>query len=302
MEKIQVIKMLMRYKRNGFSFFNTGSNKKKVVTPWKEYTKRKPTDKEIKNWLNKPYQNYATVAGKISNIIVFDLDSYKHNNENPHHQLFLDVDTFTIKTPSGGHHVYFKYTEKLSDIIHSGKGILKNIDLQTNNSLLFAPPSDFGKGTYEIAKDKPIIDIPQELLDKVLDQLTADVAKSSNIQLDYKPKATPLNLNSTRPGDILNTLATWEQILLPHGWQIAYKKEPTTYWVRPNKDKRGGISASTNYHDYDLFFCYSSSVSPIIPKKGYTKFNLYTLLSHNEDYKKAAQHLVMSSFNLNNHD
>lgn len=280
---------LFQYYRNSYSFFNTGARDKKIKTLWSEFKDRKPTEAEIESWLNSPIQNYAIVCGKISNLTVIDVDTKNGGDPTP----FLNRGFYEVKTPSGGYHFYFKYSEDIPSTLQkkNREGFLKGIDIQSDKKLVFAPPSSFANGGYTVTNDGPIIDIPDDLLVQIISALEPEKEAQ-----EYTPFTPIKNPEMGRPGDIFNALATWEQVLMPHGWtRIGHHTDGTQYWRRPGK--RDGISASTNWNNYDLFFCFSTSTE-LNSNKGYTKFSLYAALNHNNDYKEAARSLVIENYKL----
>lgn len=277
-----------RYEKEGYSFFNTGSHEKKVLTKWTEFQNRKPTKQEIKLWLESPVQNWAIVCGEISNLIVFDVDTKNGGDPAP----FLNRGMYEVRTPSGGYHFYTTYDPVLKSTRHKKEehqGILKAVDVQSNKALVFAPPSKFSNGGYAIVNDVPVGPLPDDLLTQVLDALEPE--KEST---DYTPYKPILNPDNGRPGDIYNAYATWDEVLLPLGWRkIGTARSGVQYWRRPGK--KTGISGSTNFKGFDLFFPYTKYYPELDQLKGYTKFNLYAILNHGGDYSKAAKSLVLES-------
>jgi hypothetical protein len=281
------------YTKSGFSFFNTGTNEKKVKVPWTQYQTAKPSIADIQKFLKYSTQNYALVCGEISDLVVIDVDIRNGGNPEP----FLNRGFYTVKTPSGGYHFYFKYDEQLKSTKHkrtdNASDFLKGIDVQSNGSLVFAPPSIFpDKPPYEVINEAPIIPMPDDLLVQVLSALEPE-AQAAKATTPFKPVPFP---EKGRPGDIFNALATWEDILIPLGWTLVGRPHgQQKFWRRPGK-RREGVSASTDYKEHGLFFAYSTNVDGVIPMKGYTKFSLYSALYHNNDYGKAAKALVMENY------
>lgn len=290
---VSISQWLERYSRSGFVFFNTGSNQKKVLTRWTEFQQRHPTKQEVDRWLQSSIQQYAIVCGEISNLVVFDVDTKNGADPTP----FLNRGLYQVDTPSGGYHFYTPYDPVFRSTKHKkADGILKAVDVQTNGSLVFAPPSHFtNQKPYALVNDVPIIPLPDDLLTQVIAALEPEEESK-----DYTP-FTPRKhaVEGGRPGDIFNALATWEDILLPLGWKkIGQPHGGTQYWRRPGKTD--GISASTNWKGYGLFFPYTTHYSELIWKKGYTKFSLYAILRHKGDFAEAARALVMENYRLAN--
>lgn len=278
---------IQKYKEAGYSFFNTQCSQKKLRTSWKQYQTRKPNDEEINNWLKYPIQNWAIVCGEISNLVVFDVDTKNGGDPTP----FQNLGLYEVQTPSGGYHFYTPYDDAFKSTKHNiENGILKAVDIQTNGSIVFAPPSEFPQGKYTLLNDAEIKPLPDDLFARVVAELEPEKQAE-----DYVPYIQPKNPETGRPGDIFNALASWDEVLLPLGWtKVGNGHTGVQFWRRPGK--KDGISASTNWNDYDLFFCYSSSIPELDIKKGYTKFRLFSQLVHDGDYRKAAKALVIDNY------
>ena len=107
---------------------------------------------------------------------------------------------------------------------------------------------------------------------------------------DYTRKAG----EAPRPGDDFNLRASWEDTgLFEHGWVRVYERGGTVYLRRPGKSL--GISATLNYKESNLFYCFSTSTL-FDPERGYSKFAVYTLLNHASDFKPAAAELAKQGY------
>jgi hypothetical protein len=276
----------------GYSFFGTGSFEKKIITKWTQFQTKKPSNQELAYWLKSPIPNIALVCGKLSNVIVFDVDTKNGADPTP----FLNKGMYEVRTPSGGYHFYCQYEPQLRSV--PGKlrsDFLKGIDIQSEGKLIFLPPSTFENGTYTVVNDVPVGKIPDDLLVKVLDALTPE--KESKIE--YKPlKPEPHHYDgNAKPSEIFNALASWCDVLLPLGWTPIrhIRQQGVQYWRRPGK--KDGVSASTNYDNSDLLFVYSTSTE-LSTDHPYNKFQALAYLKYNGDYKKCARELVMQSARL----
>lgn len=127
---------------------------------------------ESKNWTKEPLEdNHAFITGLTNDIIVVDLDTYKWPTK-PKHQfsvIFGDYvnrfDTFTVKTPRGGYHLYFKYSD---DIPKSTANKTYDIDIRSGGGYIVAPGSKIGTKSYEIIRNTSIKDIPDDLRDYLI--------------------------------------------------------------------------------------------------------------------------------------
>lgn len=194
----------------------------KPVVPWKKEVNRIKDIKELKDqgeWFE--YVNNkdevkkgkitgsALLTGKISNIMVLDLDrnhgdgtkdgikAYKELidslqlTEEERKQVF---DTFTVKTPNGGLHLYFKYIEGLKN--DSNQDL--SIDIRTDGGLIITPGSLRKIGDdirqYTVYKDNPINDMPKSLFDKLTEYFGVNKVKGNKPkEANKKPGRPPKN-------------------------------------------------------------------------------------------------------------
>lgn len=122
------------------------------------------------------------ITGLPSGIMVIDLDrNHGENNVNgvESFEKLLDsieltdeernivLNTYTVKTPSGGLHLYFKYRPGLKSSTKAELGI----DLRTDGGIIIAPGSlrkiNGNTLTYEIHNDSRIQDMPDKLFGKL---------------------------------------------------------------------------------------------------------------------------------------
>lgn len=114
---------------------------KMPLVKWKEFQERLPTDKEVTEWFDKwPDANIAIVTGKISDLVVFDLDS--------EHAISYAEDEggfpLTVKVKTGkGYHVYLKHPEfEIKNAVNKDL----DIDIRADGGYVVAPPSMHGNG------------------------------------------------------------------------------------------------------------------------------------------------------------
>lgn len=126
----------------GFSVIPIGQNKKPLIE-WKQYQSEKASREQLDAWWTQsPNANIGIVTGKISNLLVVDIDP-RHGGSN---EQFKNLLTPTVKTGGGGWHYYFSYKEGLQNAV----GIQKGIDIRAEGGYVIAPPSMHESGnTYE---------------------------------------------------------------------------------------------------------------------------------------------------------
>lgn len=122
-----------------------------------------------------PNSNKALLTGKISNVTVLDVDNKKGGLEEwlefvKEHPEINDMILVQVRTPSGGLHIYFKYTLLIATSIGLvGKN--KDWDIRNDGACALIPDSIINDKPYtwiHNPKDTLIQDIPDCLLDYIL--------------------------------------------------------------------------------------------------------------------------------------
>lgn len=154
---------------------------------WREYQERLPSDEELHQWFDGEDINaIGLVTGKISRVVVLDVDSIKQEYQSP----------IMVKTISGGTHSYFKWTEEM----RNDAGIEdKPIDFRGDGGFVVLPPSSLGKQSYSWMKRTDTMflsPVPEDLKQKLKIRKTFDTPKQEFT--DYSsglPKAAEGNRN-----------------------------------------------------------------------------------------------------------
>ena len=111
------------------------------ISSWKEFQTKLPTKDQVNHWFNTmPDANIAIITGKVSGIVVFDLDSPEAVEYAEEMGGFPD--TAKVKTGKG-YHVYMKYPD--FDIGNSVNKDL-DIDIRADGGYVVAPGSIHGSG------------------------------------------------------------------------------------------------------------------------------------------------------------
>lgn len=199
---------LLFYYNNKFNLIKLQTNDKKPIGSW---GKVENLDKEqYINTYSKHKGNLGINCG-LSMLIVIDSDEKngKHGRKmlqkhlSPEHFKELE-NTYTIRTPSGGLHYYFK-TDKIINTNHSKW--LDGVDIQCKGAYVVAPPSIINGCRYEIINNTDIKQIPEWLLEQLVhfDTVTEYATPSRetvNKHLKRLTEAQPGNRD-----DRLNTFA-----------------------------------------------------------------------------------------------
>jgi hypothetical protein len=121
-----------------------------------------------------PGYNSAVITGEVSGIFVVDLDEKNGKSGTEEIAKLGELpDTYTVRTPSGGYHLYFNHPGKP---VYCSAGVLgPGVDIRGDGGIVHAPGSVRTDGVYEVINDVAIADAPEWLLSRVLHRITKDV-------------------------------------------------------------------------------------------------------------------------------
>lgn len=110
---------------------------------------------------------------------------------------------------------------------------------------------------------------------------------------DPRPALPNMLPGDLTPGEDFNKRASWESILLPHGWTLNYDTGIRAYWCRPGK--RDGNSAVTGGERGDYFHAWSTSTE-LPAETTMSKWRVWTFLNHGGNFSAAASALRGQGF------
>ena len=153
---------------NDCKFCRIASHSKSPID--KGWVQNNYTLKEITSWAEKG-NNYGVICG-INNIAVLDVDEPELLDDAK-----LLPPTFTVKTGSGGYHLYYRIpdmTRKIvleNDVKHYG-------EIQFTGSMVVGPQSIHPNGNrYEVIADYPIEEITLEKIQFLIDKFSGPKSK-----------------------------------------------------------------------------------------------------------------------------
>ena len=139
---------------------------KRPAVSWQRYQKQRPTVDEVQQWFERnSFSAYGIVCGKVSNLIVIDLDTTEAVAQFA--QAFPELThTFTVQsgfrgTPHLYFHVYFP--------VKTCK--LKGGDLKGEGSYVVGPGSSIAGQTWQVVRDEPVRSLSKDELEAILRQL-----------------------------------------------------------------------------------------------------------------------------------
>ncbi len=275
----------------------------KILGPKHDLLTRRATHEEVASWIATGVKSWGVAGGKVSgNLVTLDFDEkhypglydlwyaklsddqkkiadacYKNNTRNNGKHLRYRTET---AQPTAKLARRLKWSEKIKR-----KEIVTTAEVRGEGAYALIPPSAGYTSMQGDLKYPPLV--TDEMHKEFIDILRTfnEVIDEPPTEYEWKPTDKP---RSDRPGDRLNALATWNEVLGPHGWV----EETKNYWRRPGKDKGEGISATTNYDNRPMFYVFSTSAAPFNENKGYSKFHAFALLNHGGDFKAAARAAV----------
>jgi hypothetical protein len=265
-------------------------------------------------WDQYPDAGVCIVTGRETGLWVLDVDVAdgkegleslrKLIEENGGEKL---PETLVARTPSGGYHYYFAYPDD-AEIHNSASNHLgPGLDVRGEGGQVVAPPTTRGENCYRWADGRApwsaeALPAPGWLLSLVKDTekplITDEVIKGSLPVMDIaaaKRVKEGVNLLGGVPEFVTryNDEHTWEQLLTEAGWTLANTDDKgVTYWCRPGKTKREGISASTNYAGSDLLYVWTTSLEWLESDRAYDKYGFTVRREHRGDFDAAAAHFV----------
>lgn len=146
----QIYQSAIAYRKSGFSIIPVILSKnqdfkidKKPAVKWQEFQSRYATDEELKEWFEvKKYNGIGIVTGKISGIVVIDVDKGDFKIDTP----------LIAKTISGGQHYYFKWNRVINNTVR----FIEGVDFRGDGGFVVAPPSFFDGSSYEWIKKESL--------------------------------------------------------------------------------------------------------------------------------------------------
>ncbi len=147
-----MLREVLKYAQGGLCIIPVGKDKKPLIS-WKEYQERLPTIEELtKWWTDFPDAQIGMITGKISKIIVVDVEAGGETDYLP--------ETATSKTGGGGRHFFYAWV----DFIPNAARIRPLTDIRGDGGYVILPPSESFKGKYEwLKKIHPLPFFPKHL-------------------------------------------------------------------------------------------------------------------------------------------
>lgn len=297
---------------------------KRPFGPWKQYQSERATHEQLEQWLGSgEYDGFGIVCGAISgNLEMFEIEGRAADDglydrlgmamlEHGYADLWARLCLgYLEKTPSGGFHWLLrvptprpnlKLARRPSSPVELAQDANDRVKvlIETRGEGGFTIVAPSGGRTHPDGTDWERLEGRPSTIAVVTDE-ERDALHAIASTFDLMPPDEPVAPRTPRepgeglrPGDDFNLRATWDEILIPHGWSRAGNLGSTLTWCRPGKSL--GISATTGRNDGDNLYVFSSS-TPFETEKPYSKFAAYALLDHGGDFPAAARALAKAGY------
>jgi len=207
---MNILESALEYQSMGFSIIPVQQSKKPYIA-WEKYQNQKANENQIKEWWSKyPNANVAIVTGKISNLLVIDIDSEEGIQE-LNDQISGTIIMPVAESPGGGFHYYFQHVEGIT----VGSRFIKDCDFRGQGGYIIVPPSTNGQNAYKWIT--PIFEVtPPTLPDTLVSALKSTNSYSysyigSHHNVDVvncrQPSSTVVRMfeHGTRDNDLFHT-------------------------------------------------------------------------------------------------
>lgn len=116
-------------------------------------------------WTDYPNANVGVATGRISGLLVIDVDPRKTTEWLASVNELALPETFTVRTWSRGYHIYLALPQ--GSPISIGANLLPGIDWRGNGGYVVGAGSIVGGVTYEICRNVPIMAAPASLIERL---------------------------------------------------------------------------------------------------------------------------------------
>jgi len=166
---------------------------KRSIVAWKQFQECRPTEQEVSDWFSRwPDANIGIVTGKISDLVVFDLDS-EHAVEYAEEQGGFPM-TAKVKTGKG-YHIYARYPD--FEVRNDVRKEL-DIDIRADGGYVVAPPSIHGNGNqYDWEEGLSISEIDPVPCEPWMEEYLRSVASAKNSKQAKEKASEPSQSNQT---------------------------------------------------------------------------------------------------------
>ena len=161
----KLLSKAIEYASLDYSVIPVGRDKRPLLAKWKQFQETAAGEEQIEKWWDKPTPpNIGIVTGRVSGIIVIDIDTHKGAVD-------IFPETYTVQTGNGGLQKYYRYVPGFT-VSANGYPHMPHVDIRADGGYVVAPPSvtnyktKEGKqmgGEYTLIHDIPLAPFPTHL-------------------------------------------------------------------------------------------------------------------------------------------
>ena len=308
-----LLPIALRFLAQGISVVPTANDgSKRPAFAWERFQRELPIADELLSWFKDGVDGIGVITGAVSgNLEMLELegravaekmhlDVAEIANNSGLGDLWQRLNSGYVElTPSGGLHWLYRVSDgtlpgntKLARKPGENGGVDVWAETRSEGGFTITAPS--GGGTHPSGGSWTLIGGSIETIPTITSKersalhaifaMFDEIPKAENLQQEVVAKHDGI----LTPGDDYNARTTWEELLVPLGWAVVYRKGEATVWRRPGKTE--GISATTNFNGNDKFYVFSTSTI-FDAETSYSKFAFYATTKHGGDFKQAANNL-----------
>lgn len=317
------------WQQSGVSIVPIQANRtKRPAVSWSPYQRSLPTTDDLNGWFEKNHEyGLALICGQVSGglemteiegraltdpgALLHIIQIMDEGGAGPVWDLLTGPNGYAEDSPSGGMHLLYRISDhpvpgnekiaadetRLCLAETRGEGGYVIVAPTNGNCHPTGEPWRLVNGSYGAL---PTITWDERLalhrclkaaLDRTPEPLPV-VSRALAFPDQYEHLAGELS-----PGDAFEACTDWSEILEPHGWRLTMSlRDGERHWVRPGKDARDGMSATTGRaNDRDRLYVFSTS-TVFEAEVPYTKFGAYSLLNFGGNHSMAASALARRGF------
>lgn len=165
--------------KQGRKVFRLKANSKKPAeSNWQQ--KASSDEDAVKTMFHKhPECNYGILTGPGNNLVVLDIDE-KNGVSGSHsikgHIGDLDLDTYSVATPTGGRHYYYV---SLDPSLKNRAAVLPGVDFRGTGGYIVGPGSRINGKAYTVIADKHARPLPQPIAQLIAEKKVVQLAANS---------------------------------------------------------------------------------------------------------------------------
>lgn len=155
-----MLEYALHYAQLGWSVIPVGKDKKPLLA-WASYQNKRASVEQIRAWWDQwPEANIGIVTGRVSNLVVIDIDDEEGLQLLENKQPDILDSTLVCGTGGGGYHLYYRHPNRRKKI-PNGVRVLPGVDVRADGGYVIAPPSvHFTGNTYEWTRKVPVSGAP----------------------------------------------------------------------------------------------------------------------------------------------